>query len=134
MNTIRLKGSAGAKSKALEPYVGEHVTLHLAEGTFSVGTLTALDQYKATISCEESGDEFFIRYSKMGAVSVRSRGNWKSKGQNASTAKTERLQVRCTIEQRVAIEKAAGLAGQNLSDFVLQAALDFGKATALWCG
>lgn len=134
MNTIPLKGSAGAKAKALEPYLNEHVTLHLAGATFSVGTLIELEQFTATMRCEESGDEFLIRYSKMESVSVRSRGNWKSNSQNASTAKTERLQVRCTLEQRVAIEKAAGLAGKNISDFVLQAALDFGKATALWCG
>jgi hypothetical protein len=134
MQTIKLTGSAEAKAKALKPYLNETVSIHLTDETFSVGTLIELEQFIATMRCEESGDEFLIRYSKMESASVRSRGNWKSNSQNSSSAKTERLQVRCTLEQRVAIEKAADLAGKNISDFVLDATLDFGKATALWCG
>lgn len=128
MQTIELTGSAGAKAKALEPYVGEHVTIYLAGDTFSVGTLSALDRFKVTINCEENGDEFFIRYSNMSAVSVRSPGNWNSSSGNASSAKTERLQIRCTLEQRVVIERAAGKGKGDLSEFVLQAALDKAKA------
>jgi len=134
MNTIQLKGAAGAKAKALEPYLGEYITIYLNGETFAVGFLESLDRIKAKIRCKESGEEFFVRYSNMSEVTIRSRGNWQSKSKNSSEAKTERLQVRCTLEQRIEIEKAAGLAEQTLSDFVLKAALDFGKATALWCG
>lgn len=128
MQTIKLTGSAVAKMKALEPYLGEVVTIHVQGMTFSNGTLTALDRFKATISCEESGDEFFLKYSTMEAVVVRSPGNWNASSGNAASAKTERLQVRCTLEQRVAIEQAAGNARGDLSEFILQAALDRAKS------
>jgi hypothetical protein len=123
MQTIELTGSAGAKAKVLEPYVGERIIVYLVGDTFSIGTLRMLDKFKATINCEESGDEFFIRYSDMTAVSVRSPGNWNSSNGNASNAKTERLQIRCTLEQRIVIERAAVNSKRNLGEFVLQAAL-----------
>lgn len=127
MQTINLTGSAGAKMKALEPYVGEVVTIHVKGMTFSNGTLAALDRFKATISCEETGDEFYVRYSDMESATVRSQGNWNSASGNSASAKTERLQVRCTLEQRVAIERAAGNGRGDLSEFILQAALDRAK-------
>ena len=127
MQTIKLTGSAGAKAKALEPFTSEHITLHLSSGSFAVGTLTNTGRAKVTIHCEESGDEFFVPYSDIEAVVVRSPGNWNASSGNAASAKTERLQVRCTLEQRVAIERAAGNGRGYLSEFILQAALDRAK-------
>ena len=135
MKTITFnKQSAASKIAILKPLIGEQITLNLNDSSFSVGTLASVDMQKVKVSCDEGGDEFYIRLSKIDSVSIRSRGNWKSIKRNASSSKTERLQVRCTLAQRKAIEKAASASNLNISDFVIKSVLDIANATNLWSG
>lgn len=133
MKTIHLPSNPTLKVKALKPFIDDHVTVHLSDNSFSTGTLAAVDQHKITMKCSETADEFYIRISKLVSITIRSRGNWKANRKNTSRAKTERLQIRCTLEQRIAIEKAAGSSNTNLSDFIIKASLDIANAANLWC-
>jgi ferredoxin-fold anticodon binding domain-containing protein len=127
MKTIPLKGSAGAKIKALEPFVGKRIALNTPKGGLIVGKLERMGEYDATILQEASGNMYTIKLSNLSSFSAANAGNWKATSSNGSSARTERLQIRCTLEQRVAIESAANLVNKSISDFILQCAL-----TTLW--
>lgn len=117
MQRIEFNQSNAATIRALKKCVGHYVILHTKE-TFSQGILSAVDDKAVTMTCEESGDEFMISIGKLRSMESP-RKNWKSVSSNGTVIKTERLQVRCTLAQRSAIEQAAAKAGKSVTDFVV---------------
>jgi hypothetical protein len=127
MKTIPLRGAAGSKFKALEPFVGKKIALNAPKGGLITGKLERLGEYDVTILQEASGNMYTIRLSHLSSFTVADIGNWKASSSNCSSARTERLQIRCTLEQRVAIEDSAKVAGLTVSEFIIRCSTYIGR-------
>lgn len=117
MQKIEFDQSNAATIRALKKCLGQYVILNLATSR-SQGILSAVTEKAVTMTCEESGDEFMINISKLRSMESP-RKNWQSVGKSGVVVKTERLQVRCTLAERSALEARAKNAGKTLSEYVI---------------